>query len=75
MVTGLSPVIAIILAIILVCCFIFEISYLHKKSLKKSIFFLVIIINLLFIGGFFYLDIQQIQGRGQDYFSFTSFTT
>jgi hypothetical protein len=56
-VTGLNPAIAIILTLILVSCFIFEIGYLHKKLVKKSIVFLVIIINLLFIGGSVCLDI------------------
>jgi hypothetical protein len=75
MVTGLNPIMVVILALILVSCFILEIIYLNKNTVKKNIIFLAIVMNLLFIGGFIYLDNQQIQGKSKNYFSFTSFTT
>ncbi len=69
-VTGLNPIIAIILFLILSYYFRFEIISLYRNSVKKSINFLAIIINLLFFGGFIYLDVQQIQMKSKNYFSF-----
>jgi hypothetical protein len=71
--TGLNPVIVFILLIILASCFLFEIIYLHKNSVKRSVIFLAFVINSLFIGGFIYLDVQQIQGKNKNYFSFIAY--
>lgn len=71
--TGLNPFIIFILLIILASCFLLEIIYLHKNSVKKSVIFLAFVINLLFIGGFIYLDVQQIQGKSRNYFSFIAY--
>jgi hypothetical protein len=71
-VTGVNPVIGIFFLLIFICCFMFEIVYLYKNSVKKYFLFIAIIINFLFIGGLVYLKFNEIEGKNRNYFSFTS---
>jgi hypothetical protein len=59
--TGVNPIIAILMLSILIAIFIFELIFLIKKDSTRKTTFFVILINFMSIAICIYLEIEKIK--------------